>query len=86
MKKTKWEFHWKSTEWLFSSTVSRLNWNLEMLLFVEGGKPEYEPGKKPSEQGWTELAQEYNTTQKPRPLNLEPNTLIIGSAHLSASC
>ena len=23
------------------STVSRSNWNLEMLVFVEGGKPEY---------------------------------------------
>ena len=28
------------------STVSRSNWNLEMLVFVEGGKPEY-PEKKP---------------------------------------
>ena len=37
----KWEFQWKSTsKWLFSSTVSRSNWNLEMLVFVEGGKPE----------------------------------------------
>ena len=25
----------------YSSTVSRSNWNLEMLVFVEGGKPEY---------------------------------------------
>ena len=29
----------------YSSTVSRSNWNLEMLVFVEGGKPEY-PEKK----------------------------------------
>ena len=29
-----------------SSTVSRSNWNLEMLVFVEGGKPEY-PEKNP---------------------------------------
>ena len=28
------------------STVSRSNWNLEMLVFVEGGKPEY-PEKTP---------------------------------------
>ena len=28
------------------STVSRLNWNLEMLVFLEGGKPEY-PEKNP---------------------------------------
>ena len=28
------------------STVSRLNWNLKMLVFVEGGKPEY-PEKNP---------------------------------------
>ena len=26
----KWEFQWKSTEWFFSSTVSRSNWNLKM--------------------------------------------------------
>ena len=25
----------------YSSTVSRSNWNLEILVFVEGGKPEY---------------------------------------------
>ena len=30
----------------FLSTVSRSNWNLEMLVFVEGGKPEY-PEKNP---------------------------------------
>ena len=28
------------------STVSRSNWNLEMLVFVEGGKPEYPEKKK----------------------------------------
>ena len=28
------------------STVSRSNWNLEMLVFVEGGKPE-DPAKNP---------------------------------------
>ena len=28
------------------STVSSSNWNLEMLIFVEGGKPEY-PEKTP---------------------------------------
>ena len=28
------------------STVSRSNWNLEMLVFAEGGKPEY-PEKNP---------------------------------------
>ena len=28
------------------STVSRSNWNLEVLVFVEGGKPEY-PEKNP---------------------------------------
>ena len=28
------------------STVSRSNWNLEMLVVVEGGKPEY-PERKP---------------------------------------
>ena len=30
----------------YSSTVSRTNWDLEMLVFVEGGKPEY-PEKNP---------------------------------------
>ena len=30
----------------YSSTVSRSNCNLEMLVFVEGGKPEY-PEKNP---------------------------------------
>ena len=29
-----------------NSTVSRSNWNLEMLVFAEGGKPEY-PEKNP---------------------------------------
>ena len=29
-----------------NSTVSRSNWNLEMLVFVAGGKPEY-PEKNP---------------------------------------
>ena len=33
-----------------SSTVSRSNWNLEMLVFEERGKPEY-PEKNLSEQG-----------------------------------
>ena len=35
----------------YSSTVSRSNWNLEMLVFVEGGKPGYPAGEKPLEQG-----------------------------------
>ena len=30
----------------YSSTVSRSSWNLEMLVFVEGGKPE-NPEKNP---------------------------------------
>ena len=30
----------------YSSTVSRSNWNFEMLAFVEVGKPEY-PEKNP---------------------------------------
>ena len=54
------------------STVSRSNWNLEMLVFVEGGKPEY-PGKKASEQG-----QEHMTPRpgiEPRPHWWEANAL-----------
>ena len=35
-----------STVVALPSTVSRSNWNLEMLVFVEGGKPEY-PEKNP---------------------------------------
>ena len=33
-----------------TSTVSRSNWKFEMLVFVEGGKPETDVGK-PSKQG-----------------------------------
>ena len=33
------------------STVSRSNWNLEMLVFVEGGIKTGVPGGKPSKQG-----------------------------------
>ena len=36
----------ESTRWLFSPLFSSSNWNLEMLVFVEGGKPEY-PEKNP---------------------------------------
>ena len=32
-----------------SSTVSGSNWNLEMLVFVEGGKPKYPEKKIPVE-------------------------------------
>ena len=42
----KWEFQWHIHRSGYSSTVSRSNWNLEMLVFVEGGKPEY-PEKTP---------------------------------------
>ena len=31
----------ESTVWLFFSTVSISTWNLEMLVFVQGGKREY---------------------------------------------
>ena len=33
------------------STASRSNWNLETMVFVEGGKLVRVPGEKPSEQG-----------------------------------
>ena len=33
-----------------SSTVSRSNWNLEVLIFVEGGKPD-KPEKNPRSKG-----------------------------------
>jgi hypothetical protein len=35
----------------WSSIPGRSNWNFEMLIFAEGGKPENEPGEKPSKQG-----------------------------------
>ena len=44
-KRMKWEFQWLLQSGSYS-TVSRSNWNLEMLVFVEGGKPEY-PDKNP---------------------------------------
>ena len=44
----KWEFQWTPQSGS-SFTASGSNWNLEMLVFVKGGKPE-SPEKKPSEQ------------------------------------
>ena len=40
-----------STVALAASTLSRLNWNLEMLVFVEGGKPE-NPAKRRTNKAW----------------------------------
>ena len=36
----------------YSSTVSRSNWKLEMLVQFCGGRKTGVPGEKPSEQGW----------------------------------
>ena len=44
------------------STVSRSNWNLEMLVFVEGGRPEYpekNPWSKDKNQQQTESAYDF---------------------------
>ena len=48
------------------STVSRSNWNLEMLVFVEGGKPEY-PEKNPRSKD----ENQQQTQPTPRP-GIEP--------------
>ena len=50
------------------STVSRSNWNLEMLVFVEGGKPEY-PEKNPRCRDKNQ--QKLNPHMTPRP-GIEP--------------
>ena len=46
------------------STISRSNWNLEMLVFVEGGKPEY-PEKNPRSRD--ENHNKLNPHMTPRP-------------------
>ena len=48
--KWEWEFAMACPRSGSSSTVSRLNWNLEMLVFMEGGKPE-NSAKNLSEEG-----------------------------------
>ena len=58
----------------YSSTDSRWKWNLEMWVFVEGGKPEY-PERNP-------LSKDENQQQTPhmtpRP-EIEPRaTLVVG--------
>ena len=57
------------------STVSRSNWNLEMLVFVEGGKPEY-PEKNP----WSrdENQQQTQPTYDPETGNRTRATLVGG--------
>ena len=57
------------------STASRSNWNLEMLVFVEGGKPEY-PEKNP----WSgdENQQQTQPTYDPEAGNRTPATLVGG--------
>ena len=46
----------------------RSNWNLEMLVFEEGGK-KGEPGKKPSEQGWEPTSNSIHIWCRVRELN-----------------
>ena len=58
-----------------SSTVSRSNWNLEVLIFVEGGKPEY-PEKNP--QSRVENQQQTQPTYDARSRNLTQATLVGG--------
>ena len=53
-----------------SSTVSRSNWNLEVLTFVEGGKPEH-PEKTPQSKETTN--NKLNPHMTPGP-GIEPGT------------
>ena len=53
-----------------SSTASRSNWNLEMLVFVEGGKPE-NPEKNPQSKARTNNKLSLHMTPGPR---IEPET------------
>ena len=53
-----------------SSTASRSNWNLEMLIFVEGGKPE-NPEKNPRSKARTN--NKLNPHMTPGP-GIEPGT------------
>ena len=53
-----------------SSTVSRSNWNLEMMIFVEGGKPE-NPEKNPRSKARTN--NKLNPHMTPGP-GIEPET------------
>ena len=58
-----------------SSTVSRSNWNLEVLIFVEGGKPD-NPEKKPRSKG--ENQQQTQPTYDARSGNRTRDTLVRG--------
>ena len=60
----------------YSSTVSRSNWNLEMLVFVEGGKPEY-PEK--DERSRDENQQPASFNQQMYFLAFQTDTLLNGS-------
>ena len=78
-KYSKWEFRWKSTEWIFSSTVSRSNLNLEMLVFVavfvEGGKldnPAKNPRSKDENQQQTQPTHDTGSRIRTRPGALSP--------------
>ena len=54
-----------------AAPLSWSNWNLEMLVSVEEGKPE--PGKKPSEQGKNQ--QQTQSTHSTQPLRWEVSAL-----------
>ena len=58
-----------------SSTVSRSNWNLEVLIFVEGGKPKY-PEKNP--RGRVENQQQTQPTYDARSRHRTWATLVGG--------
>ena len=75
-----------------TSTVSGSNWNLKMLLYAEGGKPEYQE-KKPSEQGceltFNKLNPYYMASSpgfKPGPHWWAVSVLITGPALLPIVC
>ena len=51
--------------------ISRSNWNLEVLVFKERGKPEY-PEKNLSEQGREPTTNSTHKWRRRRELNLDP--------------
>ena len=62
------------------STVSRSNWNLEMLVFVEGGKPEYPEKNRRSRD---ENQQQTQPTNDAETGNRTRATLVGGESVLS---
>ena len=66
-----------------NSTVSRSNWNLEMLVFAEGGKPDY-PEKNPQSR---DDNNKLNPRMTPRPgIEPEPHWWEASALTTAPSC